>query len=80
MDKPKVLIWHKCERGVLRNYPSVVCSLCRTPKGEDDHFVRVSEISALKKLVRALVEFVDDRVLDSIMDEFPILKAIIEEE
>lgn len=48
---------------------------------EMDTYLRAkARISELEKLVRALVEFVDDRVLDSIMDEFPILKAIMEGE
>lgn len=47
MFEPK--IYHQCEKGVLRPYPSVLCSLCRTPKNEDDHYVKAVHYTATKK-------------------------------
>jgi hypothetical protein len=36
----KPLLFHKCDNGTLRPYPSLLCSLCKTRKGPEDHFIQ----------------------------------------
>lgn len=35
VDEP---VAHKCDNGTIKPYPSLVCSGCRTPKSEADHY------------------------------------------
>lgn len=42
-----VIKWHRCDNKTMRPYPSLLCSLCRTPKDEKHHYVLFEDYEKL---------------------------------